>query len=260
MRDLAIEILSAADGRAHLFFLGQAGFVIKSSRGTTLGVDMYLSNCVERLDGHDGFKRLLPVVLGPEDIVFDYVIATHPHYDHFDADAMPLLMGNGHTRLLASVGCEREMQRLLMTDEKTAGRTTYVRAGDVTQLDDIRVEYVFCDHGESAPDAVGLVIEVDGKKIYMAGDTCLRLDKVPEILERGPFDYMMAPINGAFGNLNEAECVQLSRAVRPAVTIPCHYGMFAAHGGNPGVFRELMRREAPGQKYLLMRQGERIVL
>lgn len=260
MGTLATTIMTSRQGSPHLFYLGQAGFIVKSSEGTTLGIDMYLTSCVERAEGNDGFKRLLPVLLEPSEIIFDYIIATHPHYDHFDMDAIPILMGNPHTRLLASAGCAEEIQRLMMTDPDSVSRIRYVEVGDNTLMDDIKVDYVFCDHGDSAPDAVGLVIEVDGKKIYMAGDTCLRLDRVSEIAAKGPFDYMIAPINGAFGNLNETECVRLSEALKPGVTIPCHYGMFAAHGGSPGLFREHMIRELPNQKYYLMRQGEGIIL
>ena len=51
MNNTAIKILSAPLGKTHIFFLGQAGFVFKSSTGTVLGVDLYLSDCVERFDG-----------------------------------------------------------------------------------------------------------------------------------------------------------------------------------------------------------------
>lgn len=254
--NLSMNILAAR--HTSLFFLGQAGFVLKSEKGTLLGIDMYLTNCVERIEGHVGYKRLLPVVLAPDEIIFDYVIATHTHYDHFDADAIPLLMGNRHTQLLASMNCRKEMDRLQLTDEGSRERTRYIKAGDAAHLKDIDVEFVFCDHGSSAPDAVGLVIVVDGKRIYVAGDTCLRLDKASELCEKGPYDYMIAPINGAYGNLNEEECVQLCEALEPEVTIPCHYGMFASHGGNPGVFRQYM--EKAGRDYYLMCVGEQLVL
>lgn len=254
--NLAVNILTAR--KASLFFLGQAGFAFKSEKGTLLGIDLYLTNCVERVEGHDGYKRLLPVVLSPDEIIFDYVIATHPHYDHFDVDAIPILMGNGHTELIASVNCWKEMERLCLTDDKSRLRTRYVKAGDSLQLKDIYVEFVICDHGTGAPDAVGVVLTIDGKKIYVTGDTCLGPDIVQELLKKEPFDYMIAPINGAYGNLNEEECVRLCETLQPKVTIPCHYGMFAAHGGNPGKFREYM--EKAGRKYELMCVGGQLVI
>lgn len=256
MKELSVQIQAAPLGKTYLFFLGQAGFVLKSAAGELLAVDLYLSDCVERLEGHMGFKRLQPALLGPEDVPFDWVIATHPHWDHFDVDSMPGFMANGHTRLYASTEC-RPLSEMLSLD---TGRIQYVQPGDCARCGDFDVQFVFCDHGDGAPDAFGLVITVDGKKIYMAGDTCLRLDKAAQIGELGPFDIMIAPINGAFGNLNEQECAVLSACLKPALTIPCHYGICASHGGEPGKFMTHMAQEAPAQKYLLMATGEQLII
>ncbi|MBD5509243.1 MAG: MBL fold metallo-hydrolase [Lachnospiraceae bacterium] len=256
MSDFANKILYAKYGETQLFFLGQAGFAIKSRNGQLLGIDLYLSECVERVEGHMGFKRLLPKLLNPFELEFDGIIATHPHFDHFDMDAIPELMSNGKSRLYASVECEKEIERLRMTND----RITYVRPGDIHVLGDYTLEFVSCDHGIAAMDAVGVVITVDGKKVYIAGDTCLRLDRVEEYAEKGPFDIMLAPINGAFGNMNEEECVELSRALEPKLTIPYHYGMFASHGGNPGLFIEKMKERCPDNKFYIMAYGEGIIV
>lgn len=245
-----------ANNATSIFSLGQAGFVFKSKKGMLLGLDLYLSYCVERVEGHVGYKRLLPVILRPSDVEFDYIIATHPHFDHFDMDAIPTMMANHRTKLFASIDCQKEIRRMMMTDENT----TYVQVGDHCEAGDFSLDFVFCDHGTGAPDAVGVVISVDGKKIYIAGDTCLRLDKTDEIKKYGPFDVMIAPINGAYGNLNEKECVELSKALEPKLTIPCHYGMFASHGGNPGLFMEYMKKELPNREFLLMAMGEQFDL
>lgn len=254
--DLATRILTARLGQSHIFYVGQAGYIIKSKAGTLLGVDMYLTDCVERAEGHMGFKRLTPKLLEPSELQFDYVLATHPHYDHFDMDAMPILLSNAHTHLFASVNCKHEIQRLIMEEAKV----TYIKIGDTVKAKDIIIDCVFCDHGVGTPDAVGLVITMDEKKIYIAGDTCLRLDKVHEIKKKGPFDIMIAPINGAYRNLNEHECVALAEALNPKLVIPCHYGTFASHGGNPGVFVSYIKERLPQQKFLLMAQGEQLAL
>lgn len=254
--DLAMRISAAQLGKTHLFSLGQAGYVIKSTGGQLLGIDMYLSNCVERAEGHMGFKRLLPQILASGELEFDCIVATHPHYDHFDRDAIPELLENGKTRLYASVNCEKEMKELQISDSNT----TYVKVGDKFMDGDFVLEFVPCDHGSGALDAVGVIVTVDNKKIYEAGDTCLRLDRIEEYKKKGPFDVLIAPINGAYGNLNERECAKLSGELRPRITVPCHYGMFASHGGNPGLFYDIMSKEYPENKVMLMRQGEDFIL
>lgn len=254
MYDFALSVLTAPLGKTHLFSVGQAGYIIKSASGQLLGVDLYLSECVERLEGHVGFKRLLPKILDPFALTMDCLIATHPHLDHFDMDAIPELMSNGTTRLYASVDCAAEVERLRMTQD----RITYVKPGDSECCGDFTLDFVNCDHGTGAPDAVGVLISVDGKRIYMAGDTCLRLDRVQEYLAKGPINVLIAPINGAYGNLNEADCAALSAALHPGLTIPSHYGMFASHGGNPGRFYQIMTQQYPQNPFLLMAMGEKV--
>lgn len=253
MNDFAIRVLTAQAGKTHLFSVGQAGYIIKSGSGQLLGIDMYLSECVERVEGHMGFKRLLPKILSPLDLEFDVVITTHPHKDHFDIDAIPEVMSNKRTQLLASVDCSELIRELEMTEENV----TYVKPGDSRTIGDFKIDLTNCDHGTGAPDAVGVIVTVDGKRIVEVGDTCLRLDRVSEYQSQGQVDVLISPINGAYGNLNEIECAKLSDAVKPALIIPCHYGMFASHGGDPGKFYQIMTEQYPEQKFLLMAQGER---
>ena len=256
MNALAQKILTFRPGQTALFSAGQAGYILKSASGQLLGIDLYLSDCVERLEGHIGFKRLLPKLLSPFDIEWDCLIATHPHFDHFDFDSVPELMSNHRTQLFASVKCEELVKRLGMTGE----RITYVAPGDHHICGDFRLHFVSCDHGTGAPDAVGVIVEVDGRRIFEAGDTCLRLDRADEYLSFGGLDVMIAPINGAYGNLNEEECALLAARLSPELTVPCHYGMFASHGGNPGVFMEQMKKNCPELAYTIMAQGEAISL
>ena len=256
MNDFALKILTAPLGKTHLFFAGQAGFIIKSACGKLLAIDLYLSECVERVEGHMGFKRLLPCILNPNELQFDYVIATHPHMDHFDMDSIPIFMSCKKTKLFVSLNCRQYIENAYIDESRVA----YITPGDVKITEDFGISFVSCDHGSGAPDAVGVVVAVDGKKIYEAGDTCLRLDRIDEYKEKGPFDVLIAPINGAYGNLNEEECAVLSAKLNPRLTIPCHYGMFASHGGNPGIFLEKMKEICPYNAPYLMAAGEGIIL
>lgn len=256
MNDFTIQVLTANPGQTQLFSVGQAGYIIKSKHGQLLGIDMYLSECVERIEGHMGFKRMLPKLINPFDLIFDGIITTHAHFDHFDFDAIPELMSNTKTKLFASFGCKKLVKILHMTEE----RIHYVQPNEEYDIGDFHLNFVDCDHGSNAPDAVGVIVHVDGKTIYETGDTALRLDKVDEYKQFGPFDVIIAPINGKYGNLNEEECAKLSAALSPKLTIPCHYGMFASHGGNPGKFYTIMREQYPDNDIRIMSLGEGMIL
>lgn len=256
MNSIGQKIKTATPGEAHMFFMGQAGFVFVSGRGTILGVDLYLSECVERLEGHIGFKRLVPAPISASEIEFDGIIATHAHYDHFDYDAMHELTASGKTRLFVSENCDKLIDELSIRKEIVS----YVKPGMEFAVKDISVRGISCDHGAAAPDAFGVLISMDGKRIYIAGDTCFHAEYKDEILRDGKIDVMIAPINGAYGNLNEADCVALAEILAPELVVPCHYGMFAAHGGDPWKFCELMNSTSEKANYTLLTVGEHIIL
>ena len=238
------------DGELGLFWLGQAGFAFKDHEGALLAVDPYFSDCCNR---YFGFRRLIPYLLTPYDVVFDGIVCTHAHYDHFDPDAIPQALANGRTRLFAACDCEAECERLHILEN-----VTYIRPGDRENCCGYGITAVPCDHGPNTPDAVGLLIERAGRRIYIMGDTCLRRDYLENPLLQKP-DVLILPINGAFGNLNEREAAEVCKTLKPKLAIPCHFGNFAEHGGNPGLYAEIMKSEAPDVAYRLMRVGEGIL-
>lgn len=249
--DFATKVLSSRG--TCLFSTGQAGFIIKSSSGQLLAIDLYLSNCVERQEGHKGFKRLLPQILNPAELEYTAIITTHPHLDHFDIDSVPEMMAHGSPKLFASVSCEKLVHQTMVDYYNSS--IHYVRPEDKATVGEFKLSFVNCDHGEDAPDAVGVVVEVDGHAIYEVGDSCLRLDRVDEIKQiTEHLDVLIAPINGINGNMDSAGAAKLADKLQPKVTIPCHYGMFASHGGNVKEFYDL--RSENKQAALIMQQGE----
>ena len=228
MKEFA-ERIRKSTGGTFIFSLGQAGFIVKNRRGTTVAIDPYLSDYTERIENNIGFKRLLPKILGAEELEFDAVITTHEHSDHFDYDSMEALTKNGKTKLIASTQC-RELAEEIGINKY---QIIYVSPGDIVDINEIRVNIVDCDHGKSAPDAVGVILETDGKSIYETGDTCLREDIAISISRQFKnIDVLIGPINGKYGNMNESDFIQLISIINPNIAIPCHYGMFSSHGGD----------------------------
>lgn len=249
-----IKKLKNFSGRTELFWLGQAGFVIKSATGKLLGIDLYLSECVEPIEGHVGYHRLMPQIVEPEELQLDVIIATHFHRDHFDIDAMPQLMANGKTQLYCAYDCKDDVERLCLDKS----RTTFVKPGDKAECAGFKIDFINSDHGVGAPLEVAPIVVVDSKTILETGDTSLHIDWKDEYLKEGPLDVLIAPINGAYGNLNEQDNVTLTKILQPQLTVPCHFGMFASHGGNPGLWKELVEQQLPAQHYKLFTMGEGI--
>lgn len=245
------EKLSVDENGIKLFFTGQAGYIIVSPTGTCMGIDLYLSDCVER---YDGFKRLCPKIVAADELQLDWLVATHAHYDHFDPDSVPALLNNEKTVLLASKRCVQECEQLGILSEKTR----FFSTGESVVCGDITVHFINCDHGDAAPDALGVIIECAGKRLCITGDTCLRLDRVEEYNAHGKIDVLFTPINGAFGNMNHSDAVSLAKAVSPSLVIPYHYWMFAQHHGDPGAFEDEIKNTDIPYKFIC--PGETLVI
>ncbi|MBI2914726.1 MAG: MBL fold metallo-hydrolase [Firmicutes bacterium] len=253
MFDLARRILDArvAPGSLGIFWIAQAGFVFKTSGEKIVYVDPYLTDCVERLYG---FKRIMATPLRAEEVVADLVVSTHSHEDHLDVDAVPVLARNPRIRFAGSPDCVPRYKELGLPE----GRFLCIERGRTLVFDGFGITGVYADHGDLAPDAVGVILEAEGIRVWHVGDTAYRPDMMREAFDMKP-DVIIPPVNGAFGNLDGVDAARLARDSGARVAIPCHFWMFAEHNGDPAQFLAACREHAPGVRPVLLTQGEMYV-
>jgi len=241
-------------GSIAFFFLGQAGFCFKFSNGRTLFLDAYLTDSCYRLFG---FKRMTPTVIRPEEVSTDIFFSTHNHADHLDPDTLEIIAGNKAIYFLGSPDCGEIYRKAGIPDSKYGT----LKCGQEKEVYGLKLKAVYADHGDQAPDAIGLLIDYDGIKIYNAGDTAYAPEKIVASLN-SDIDVMIAPINGAFGNMNAVEACRLAGLVKPKIIIPAHFWMFAEHmkqNGDPAKFLEEAKKLPAGIKPLVMAPGEKFI-
>lgn len=236
------------EGEIAIFWLGQAGFIIKYDEDKIIAIDPYLSNCVERIWG---FKRLMMPVISPRDIEADILIATHHHEDHLDIDAIPFIMACKKTRLYGSKTAVEICKGMKIPDD----RLTAMVPGDEIKTGNVTIKSVYADHGALAPDAIGILLAIKDIKVYITGDTAYRPQHMKEAIQAKP-DIVIMPINGEFGNLNGEDAAKMARDTGAKAAIPGHYWMFKEHNGNPQEFENKMKEYAPACKIKFMCQGE----
>ena len=244
--------MKVPEGRMGLIFMGQAGFILKSPKGELMGIDLYLSDFCER---YFGLKRLTPQILKPDEIEFDYLLCSHAHYDHFDPDSVPVMLSGSRTRFYCSINCVEECARYGIPES----RCIVLHEGELISIGSFTVLPVPGDHGDDAPDALGLYIRCGEKSFYLAGDTCWREDYAKE-MAKYPVDFCAAPINGVDGNMNAEEGAAFFKTVRARLSMPCHFWTFAEQGGDPNAFMEAMKRDEDHPAFILMAQGETILI
>ena len=242
-----------AEGSLAIWWVSQAGSVFKTPGGKVIYVDPYLTDYVARIlpEYGYGFKRMTGTLVEPEEVDADLFVSTHSHPDHLDVDALPALLRNPRVQFLGAPDCRAVYAEAGVPEE----RYTILGLGETADYGEFQVITVDADHGELAPDALGVMLTVGEIKVWHVGDTAYRPELWQDVFKMG-IDVIIPPINGAFGNLDGVEAAKLARDAGARVAIPSHFWMFPLHDGDPIQFLEACKESAPQVQAVLLSQGE----
>ena len=121
-----------------------------------------------------------------------------------------------------------------------------------------RVKLVIAHHGSTGPEGealgspAGIVLHLDGKRVYHAGDTGVFLDMQLIAELNGPFDACMLPIGDNY-TMGIDDAVRACELIRAKVFLPMHYDTFAVIKANA---QEFVRKvEAKGLRARVVGAG-----
>lgn len=203
---------------------------------------IYLGHSVFMIEEGD-FKAIIDPFLNgnpssplkPADITeLTHIFVTHGHGDHI-GDSVELAKNNN-----ALVITNAEISGYL--SEKGV-KTHAMHIGGRYKFDFGTVKLTPALHGSAIPtengprdggNPCGFVIEVNGKKIYHAGDTGLTMDMI--LLEVEDVDVALIPIGGNY-TMDITDALRAVEFVKPKLTIPMHYGTFPVITADPQEFK-----------------------
>lgn len=160
----------------------------------------------------------------------DVVIVTHDHGDHL-GDGFDICQNTGATLVSFFEIAEAAAQQGIQSEKMNVGGTIEVSG--------IRVSMVPAFHtGGMGGTAVGVVVEMDQKKVYHAGDTGLTTE-MSLIGEMYQPDIALLPIDGRF-NMTPRLAAKAVELLNVPKTIPIHYNTFPMIESSPETFRELV--------------------
>lgn len=233
-----------AEGDVLLWWLGQAGFLVRSAGGALL-IDPYLTP--------NGDRRFPPPFSAEEAVHVDAVLVTHEHRDHLDVDVVRAFAeAAAPARWVVPAPIAVQLADLGIPPE----RIVAAQPGQRLELGDITVRPVAAHHGVTMADAygtgedisgglvrfLGYVMELAGTRIYHSGD-CLAYPGLARELARLSVDVVLLPINGRdaerealdiVGNMSSDEAVTLAARSGAEVLVPMHWDLLPDNLGDPG--------------------------
>ena len=183
----------------------------------TGNIEVFTQNSI-RIRGREGIIYVDPFQMREEPRDADYILVTHDHYDHFSPEDIEKA-AKAETILVVPEKMEGKAQEAA----KLVGRIVSVKPGICQDVDGLELETIPAYnslkpfHPKSA-GWVGYIIRVDGKRIYIAGDT----DATKEA-KAVRCDVALVPIGGTY-TMNAKKAAELVNTIKPSAAIPTHYG------------------------------------
>ncbi len=235
-------------GGLGIWWIGQGGFVFKTSGGRIVMVDPYLSFSMQ------GVTYIHPeLALRPESVRADFVLCSHDHMDHTDEPTLTAIARSDEaTTFYGPPLSTKRMRAFGIAPE----RMTTIERGDVLRLDEtISVEAVYAHH---TPDSCGFIFDFEGIRVYYTGDTEVGLHGYLEQMERVKGlrpDVLIICINPGYNNLGPAEAAELTGWVDPKTVIPMHYDLIEENTVDPQEFLDALTPSGVKAAPVLMRYG-----
>ncbi|MBS1492995.1 MAG: metal-dependent hydrolase [Bacteroidetes bacterium] len=186
----------------------------------------------------------------PDDVKCDYIILSHGHGDHF-GDCIALAEKNNATIIATA-----ELADYVGEKVKSHG----MNLGGGYNFDFGRVKLTLAHHSSSTPDGkyagdpAGIILSVEGKCIYHAGDTALFYD-MKLIGETNNIDIAFLPIGDNY-TMGIDDAVKAAEYLNPKMIVPIHYNTFPVITIDENDFKRKI--ESIGKKCTILAPGESI--
>ena len=190
-------------------FHGHAGFSFLTGKHHILVDPFFTGNPLAKVKG----EKMNP----------DFILLTHGHSDHV-GDAREIARRTGALIIAPTELANWCAAKGLKAHGMYMGSTSFPFG---------RLTMVFASHGSAVEDngqtlygglACGYVLELEGKRIYHAGDTGLFGD-MQLIGRRHKPDLALLPIGGNY-TMDPEEALEAAALIKAALTIPMHYNTF----------------------------------
>ena len=151
----------------------------------------------------------------------DYIFITHSHYDHFSKEDI-LNIKNDNTVIIGPYDIYDKCLEMGFSKDKVIK----VKPCEEYDYGVIRFKTVYAYNLNKTfhlkeSNCVGYLLEFEGKKYYIAGDTDVIMYNL-SVLKN--IDVAFIPIGGTY-TMDALEAADFVNKIKPKLVVPIHYGM-----------------------------------
>jgi L-ascorbate metabolism protein UlaG (beta-lactamase superfamily) len=179
-----------------------------------------------------------------------FILLTHAHGDHY-GDTVEIAKRTGAT-VIANFEIVNYCQK------QGVAATHPMHIGGAHAFPFGRVKLTIAHHGSSFPDGTyggepaGILIEVEGKRVYGAGDTALFSDM--SLYGEEGLDVALLPIGDNF-TMGPQDAARAAKLLRARTVIPEHYNTWPVIEQNPEAFKKLVE-SSTDSRVTILKPGE----
>jgi len=171
----------------------------------------------------------------------DIIFITHSHYDHYSEKDIDKVKQD-NTYFVAPEDVNSELLKQGIDEE----RIIQVAPNQTEEILGIKVETISAYNVNKKfhpkeNNWVGYIIEIDGIRYYIAGDTDINEDNL-----KVKCDVCFVPVGGTY-TMNCMEAAQFVNEIKPKVAVPIHYGSIVGTSEDAKEFLNLLDENIEGK-------------
>jgi L-ascorbate metabolism protein UlaG (beta-lactamase superfamily) len=189
--------------------------------------------------GHDAFRveASKTIYFDPYGIAggpkADLILVSHDHFDHCSPEDVAKI---------------QKKETIIVTEKNSAkklgGDVRVIEPGETVDVEGVKVTGVPSyntdkDFHPRKNSWLGFIVELEGVKIYHAGDT----DFIPEMKDLKA-DIALLPVSGTYV-MNADQAVKAALAINPRLAVPMHYGAIVGDETDALQFKEKLEGKVP---------------
>lgn len=181
-----------------------------------------------------------PFKVGEEYHDADIIFVTHSHYDHYSEEDIKKTIKD-NTKIIVTIDLKDMAENIVNSENVITVKPNEKYCVEGISFETVPAYNTNKQFHPKQNNWVGYVIELNGLKYYIAGDT-----DITEENKQIKCDVAFVPVGGTY-TMTAKEAAELVNIIKPKIAVPIHYGSVVGTNQDAEDFVNLLDEEIEGK-------------